>query len=98
MTLCPICESHNVRVVLSRSRLPVLQNVVFASQAEALASPCAPFELAVCNTCGFAFNSLFDSGALIYDERYDNDVPSTAHRQYYRDLAKQLVEQFQLQE
>ncbi|MEZ4405033.1 MAG: class I SAM-dependent methyltransferase [Polyangiales bacterium] len=88
---CPVCDRPRPVVALRRERLPVMQNVVWPTRDEALAAPCAPFALAACEGCGFAFNAAFDPAVMVYDPRYDNDVPSAAFTEYYRSIARHLA-------
>ncbi len=81
---------------MRRERLPVMQNVSYATRDEALASPCAPFDLAGCTKCGFLFNSRFDPKLFAYDAEYDNHVESQAFARYYESLATMLIERFAL--
>ncbi|HEY0283069.1 MAG TPA: class I SAM-dependent methyltransferase [Rhizomicrobium sp.] len=96
MKTCPICGGGSLAVTIERPRLPVLQNRVYATLEAALQSPCAPFKLATCTTCGFTFNSAFNSNLVVYDETYDNDVPSPTFSKYYETLARQFMERFAL--
>ena len=94
---CPVCGNDgDILSTIERETLPVLQNRVYPSRDEALASPCAPFRLATCAKCGFTFNGLFDSKLVVYDESYDNDVPSPTFRAYYKDIALMLIDRFKL--
>jgi SAM-dependent methyltransferase len=68
-----------------------MQNVVFATRAEALAAPRAELLLTTCARCGFSFNGRFDPARMVYDARYDNDVPSAAFERYYREIAVGLA-------
>lgn len=88
---CPVCDGRDVVDLVARDRLPVMQNVVWPSREEALAAPCAPFSLGVCRACGFAFNTRFDGALMVYDPRYDNDVPSAVFTDYYRSIARDLA-------
>ncbi len=88
---CPVCDRPDPVAVLHRDRLPVMQNLVWPSREEALAAPCAPFTLGVCAGCGFAFNTRFDAALMVYDPRYDNDVPSAVFTDYYRSIARHLA-------
>jgi SAM-dependent methyltransferase len=81
---------------VDRNTLPVFQNVVYPTSAAALTAPSAPFTLATCRDCGFSFNGRFDPTLVVYDERYDNSVPSTAFRSYYQSLVDMLVERYGL--
>jgi Methyltransferase domain/C-methyltransferase C-terminal domain len=73
-----------------------MQNVVYETRVAAMAAQAAPFTLAVCTTCGFAFNQDFDSSLVLYDASYDNDVPSPTFLEYYRDLSRLLVDRLAL--
>jgi SAM-dependent methyltransferase len=88
---CPVCDGRDVVDLVARDRLPVMQNVVWPSREEALAAPCAPFSLGLCRACGFAFNTRFDGALMVYDPRYDNDVPSAVFTDYYRSIARDLA-------
>jgi hypothetical protein len=98
MKPCPVCESGETMPTVRRARLPVLQNRVYATRDEALRSPTAGFELRTCTVCGFSFNGAFRSDLVVYDEHYDNDVPSATFMRYYDDLARRLIERFNLTE
>jgi SAM-dependent methyltransferase len=74
----------------------VLQNVTYPTRELAIASPAAPFELAGCVACGFMFNARFDPGLFAYDVEYDNHVESGVFDRYYRELARLLIDEFDL--
>ena len=93
---CPVCGSADQETILERARLPVFQNVVYATEAEARAAPSAPFRLSTCRHCGFSWNSLFDENLVRYDESYNNDVVSGVFVAYYRELAARLIARFGL--
>jgi SAM-dependent methyltransferase len=93
---CPVCASEKLLLTVRRDRLPVLQNRVYDSVDEAIASPSAPFQLATCYDCGFSYNAAFDPAAIVYDEFYDNDVPSATFQQYYREVAQLLIDKLRL--
>lgn len=73
-----------------------MQNYVYRSREEALASLTGRFDLRACPTCGFAFNAEFDKSLLTYDENYDNLVPSKVIEDYYRQIAGFLYDNFNL--
>jgi SAM-dependent methyltransferase len=91
-----VCGSDSFAETIRRERLPVLQNRVYGSRAEARSSPCAPFQLATCLICGFSFNRAFDGWLMVYDEHYDNDVPSNTFRTYYEIVADMLIRRLEL--
>lgn len=96
MKRCPVCGGGQTRPTVQRTCLPVLQNRVFSSRDAALLSPTASFELHTCGACGFSFNASFRSELVVYDEHYDNDVPSAVFMRYYEELARRLIERFNL--
>jgi len=73
-----------------------MQNRVYSTAAEALSAMRAPFTLATCARCGFTFNSAFDPSVLVYDEHYDNRVPSDLFAGYYASVAHQLSQRYNL--
>jgi SAM-dependent methyltransferase len=89
--VCPVCGSTQVVAALERQTLPLMQNVVFDTREEARAATRVSFELCACADCGFAYNGRFDAAAMVYDPRYDNDVPSQAFEAYCRNVAAQLL-------
>lgn len=96
MITCPVCDASDLNPILSRDRLPVFQNVVCNTKAEALDAPRAPFALSTCAKCGFSFNRKFDESLIVYDHRYNNDVVSHIFEEYYRSLAEMLISKFDL--
>jgi SAM-dependent methyltransferase len=71
-----------------------MQNLVYPTAGEASLVCRAEFVLASCEHCGFAFNAAFDASALVYDERYDNRVPSDVFKEYYAGLARHLCQRY----
>jgi SAM-dependent methyltransferase len=61
------------REIFRTEGLPVLQNRVYASAAEALASPTGDVVLVQAMDTGLIFNSAFDPGRLEYDQNYQNE-------------------------
>jgi SAM-dependent methyltransferase len=96
MRRCPVCNGDDISVTVERARLPVLQNKVYRTREEALSSPTAPFKLGTCRTCGFSFNAVFEPSLVVYDQAYDNEVPSPTFLHYYEQLAAMLIDRFQL--
>lgn len=47
--------------------------------------------LGTCPKCGFSFNTEFDSAAIVYDERYDNSVPSATFRNHCQSVVEMLL-------
>jgi hypothetical protein len=93
---CPACGGDRWIDTVRRSALPTMQNYVYRSREHALGAPRGEFVLAVCRTCGFAWNRTFDGTLVRYDEGYDNAVPSDVMRDYYRQIADHLRSSFSL--
>jgi 2-polyprenyl-3-methyl-5-hydroxy-6-metoxy-1,4-benzoquinol methylase len=93
---CPLCDAQAAHPVVIREHIPVFQNVVFATREEALNAPKVPFAMAVCEHCGFAFNARFEPDAVMYDARYNNDVPSDAFEKYCRGIVKDLRDRYHI--
>jgi hypothetical protein len=73
-----------------------MQNYVYRTRKSALAAPDGKLTLAVCGTCGFAWNRAFEPDRLVYDEGYDNAVPSAVMDAYYEEIAGYLHERYDL--
>ena len=91
---CTACGHKTLWPSVRRSSLPVMQNLVYPSADAALSARRAEFVLASCEHCGFVFNAAFDPNALVYDERYDNRVPSDVFKGYYASLARHLCQRY----
>lgn len=98
MRNCPTCDSAHVRGSIAREAIPVLQNVVYATESEAKAAPRGSFRLATCSSCGLSYNAEFDAALITYDESYDNHVSSDVFKQYYRDLGSMLAKRLGLRD
>lgn len=98
MTRCPVCSNTDVVDTVKRDRLPAMQNYVYRTRQSALAAPEGELTVAVCRTCGFAWNRTFDPSRLVYDAGYDNAVPSTVVQAYYRAIAEHLADTYDLED
>lgn len=94
---CPLCGKSGAAVFFRVDRAPVFCNTLSATREEALAAPRAPIHLAHCPHCELVFNAVFDESALSYDATYENSLHySPRFQQFARQLAKRLVERFDL--
>lgn len=91
---CPVCGGGRLVETVRRERLPAMQNYVHRTRESALSAAEGSLVLAVCRTCGFAWNVRFDPGLFSYDDNYDNAVPSAVMRDYYGEIASYLVERY----
>jgi len=94
---CPVCTGIEIEDTVERTRLPAMQNYVHRTREAAVAAPAGRLTLALCRTCGFAWNRRFDSTLLVYDEGYDNAVPSVVMERYYREIVSHLRETYDLE-
>ena len=70
---CPACGATSSRPLLRRTNVPVHQNRLAASAAEARAATRGDIELHGCLSCALVFNAAFDASRLRYDGDYVND-------------------------
>jgi hypothetical protein len=69
--------------------LPLFQNVVFETEAEALAVPTVRVMLEECESCGFVWNTAFDQSLMCYDKNYQNEQ---GHSDEFNKHLDQVVE------
>ena len=96
LTACPVCGELDAVDTVERKRLPAMQNYVYRDAQSSRAAPRGRLLLAVCRICGFAWNRTFDASLLVYDEGYDNAVPSEVMQAYYTEIAGFLNESYAL--
>ncbi len=78
MITCPVCLETKNHVVLTRDRVPVLQNVIVKTEEEALSFPVARLKICRCEACDFVWNADFDPDAIDYNASYNNSVQGSA--------------------
>ncbi len=92
---CPLCNKAEQSVIYTASDVPAFQNKVYEDMASLEASPSFSVELLRCHSCGFAWNSKFQSEAMEYDDSYQNEQghsPSfRRHLERTLDLVASLV-------
>jgi len=89
---CPVCGGANPRVFLSRKSIPVHQNLLKPTRAEALDVARGDMAMAACAACGFVFNAEFDPARISYGAGYDNDQShSPFFAEYLTALATRLA-------
>ena len=89
---CPVCESTVTVEFLTRTQIPVHQNLIMKTVEAARAIRRGTLEMAVCETCGFAFNRAFDATLLEYGNAYDNTQDhSPSFKRYTDGLVERLV-------
>jgi SAM-dependent methyltransferase len=96
---CPICRGDALAGILHFTAVPVHQNLLARTAAEALGCQRGEIALVQCLHCGFVFNAAFDEQRVLYAARYDADQTHSAEfRRYLDGLAEDLVERHRLRE
>lgn len=93
---CPICNENAIESLLNNS-VPILQNKVYKSESEAKKSGLGIVNLTHCQNCNFTFNGDFDDSIIVYDETYDNSVPSKLFIEYYKTICHYLYKKYDLE-
>lgn len=77
--------------------MPVYQNFLYYSAAEAQNCVRGNVSLVFCNSCGFIFNAEYDSKLLEYSDNYDNTQSySPLFTNYLRNLGSYLIDKYSL--
>lgn len=96
-TPCPACGGSSADALGSVGPVPVLCGSLWDSREDALATPMANLDLAVCRRCAHVWNTTFDPTLVDYDAKYDNALDfSPTFRRYADGLVDHLVETFDL--
>lgn len=82
---CPVCGAIDLQAVVCRPQVPVHQNRVFETQAQARGATRGDLDMQVCSSCGFVFNRCFDAARLGYEQDYDNTQSHSAVFDAYLD-------------
>lgn len=91
---CPVCNSNSLRDFLSRSGVPVHQNLLMRDQDAAINIPRGDLDLVVCENCGFISNRAFDPQKIMYGEDYENtQACSPSFNAYLDGLVRHMVEE-----
>lgn len=94
---CPICESADCFDLLEVSGLPVTVGALCSTQAQAFKATKGDLKLAFCKECSYVWNRAYEPGKHDYVPGYEISLHfSTLYQKFLEDLAKQLVERYQL--
>jgi SAM-dependent methyltransferase len=89
---CPVCTAGVPEAFLVRDPVPVHQNLLVSTEADARALNRGRLALHACTQCGFVFNAAFDPSLLDYGAAYDNTQScSPAFEAYVEQLAEHVV-------
>ena len=96
-TTCSACGNGNTRVFYEVLNVPTQQVTLMRTRDEAKGCKRGDLRLAVCNECGFIWNSAFDPSALDYQEDYEaTQAHSPTFNSFHQRLAKDMVERYDL--
>jgi SAM-dependent methyltransferase len=94
---CPICRGDRLAELLQVAAVPVHQNLLARTEAEALTCRRGDIALVLCVGCGFVFNAAFDEQLVSYVPRYDADqAHSPEFRRYLDGLAQDVIARHRL--
>lgn len=79
----------NLNTLYRAAGIPAMQNKLFSTRAEALASPSASLELCQADT-GLVFNRCFNPAVVAYDDSYQNDQGHSLQFQRHLDEVCEL--------
>ncbi len=96
-TRCSACHSSNTRIFYEVLNVPTQQVTLMRTREEAKGCKRGDLRLAVCNGCGFIWNSAFDPSALDYQEDYEaTQAHSATFNAFHQRLANDMVERYGL--
>ena len=94
---CSACLSEDTRIFYEVEGVPTQQVTLMRTREEALACPSGDLRLAVCNSCGFIWNSAFDPALLDYQGDYEaTQAHSPTFNAFHKRLAEDMVERYGL--
>jgi SAM-dependent methyltransferase len=97
--LCPSCGSQKVSVFYEASNVPVNSVLLLSTREEAVGFPTGNIDLAICEECGFIYNSSFEPNKVEYSSRYEETQGySPAFRKWHHALAQRLVDRYGLRD
>ncbi len=96
-SICPVCNSKQIKQVVQVSQVPVYCNLVWPSSDKAKKAEQADIQLSCCVSCGHVYNNGFDETLMDYTQEYENALHFSQHFQDHANtLTAHLVEQYNL--
>jgi hypothetical protein len=86
---CPVCGSASTEQFLDREGVPVHQNLLMRSAADARQIGRGRLAMTACSDCGFVFNAAFDESLMSYNQDYEN---TQVHSPAFNDYVDGLVQ------
>jgi SAM-dependent methyltransferase len=84
-----------MRVIYKTEGFPILQNKVYSTHVEAINCRKGNISIVI-NNNNFIYNADFDPEKMVYDQEYDNSVPSNFFRAYYSRIIEYLIDKYKL--
>src|SRR5262249_24920700 len=95
---CQSCGSQGMSIFYGVDDIPVHSCLLLPTREAALQYPRRDLRLGFCQSCGFIQNTVFDPSVHEYSSRYEETQAfSPRFNQFARDLAKRLIERYDLQ-
>ena len=96
--MCPHCSS-NVELYFHLDNSPILQNILYNSEDEAITCNRIAVDFYYCSSCCYLFNPSFCADDIVYDAKYNNDqMSSPYYREYLSGVADKLISECSLDE
>jgi hypothetical protein len=89
MSKCHLCRKPALKTIYDVRRIPVFQNKVYNTEAEAMKAVTGDVVLAQCWNCGFVFNKKFKNELMQYDKNYQNEQ---AHSDYFQSYLNEIID------
>lgn len=94
---CSSCLGEDTRIFYEVEGVPTQQVTLMRTRDEALGCKRGDLRLAVCNACGFIWNSAFDPALLDYQGDYEaTQAHSPTFNAFHERLAEDMVERYDL--
>lgn len=94
---CLICGNNQTELIFGWENVPANIGILWSSKNAAFNCSRGDLKIAFCHTCGYIWNTVFESAILEYSQTYDNNLHySAVYDQYARTVAQHLVESYDL--
>lgn len=93
MIKCPLTGSENTQVIYQQQAVPLIQNKVYPTKAEAENAPCIDVTLAQSLDNGFVFSANFDDSIIDYDAHYQNEQSNSPYFQKHLNNVIEIMQE-----
>jgi hypothetical protein len=98
-TTCPNCRQTDLEEFFTIANAPTQSLVTIKDREEALAIPRKDIVLTFCNSCGFIFNSAFDTSIDYYTQGYEDQQGfSPTFVKFITGVTQRFVDQYDIRE